>query len=311
MTYLGIDVSLARLDWASVDGAHGAVANDPAGIAALVTTLRALPAPSVVLEATGAYHRAVVAALALAGIPTAVVNPRQVRAFAHSVGQLAKTDRLDAALLARFAAAVQPTPRPLPDEATDALAALVERRRQLSDMLVAEQNRAKSARRPVQQSLKSHIRWLEAALRDADDDLGRAITASPLWREQEDLLQSVPGVGPTLARTLLGLLPELGTLNRREIAALVGVAPHARESGRWRGTRAIWGGRAPIRKVLYMAALTAARCNPVLRVVYARLVALGKPKKVALVACMRRLLVILNQMLKTNQRWQAPMPTTA
>lgn len=310
-TYFGIDVSAAQLDWATTDGTTGTVPNDAPGIATLVRTVAARPAPSVVLEATGVYHRAVVAALALAGIPTAVVNPRQVRAFAHSVGQLAKTDRLDAALLARFAAAVQPAPRPLPDEATEALGALVERRRQLSDMLVAEQNRATSARRPVQQSLKAHIRWLEAALRDADDDLGRAIEASPLWQVQEDLLRSVPGVGPTLARTLLGLLPELGTLNRRQIAALVGVAPHARDSGRWRGTRAIWGGRAAVRKVLYMAAVTAARCNPVLHPYYLRLVALGKPKKVALVACMRRLLVILNQMLKTHQRWQAPTPTTA
>lgn len=311
MTYLGIDVSAARLDWASGEGATGAVANDAAGIAALVTTLRALPAPSVVLEATGAYHRAVVAALALAKIPTAVVNPRQVRAFAQSVGQLAKTDRLDAALLARFAAVVQPVPRPLPDEATTTLAALVERRRQLCDMLVAEQNRQKTARPAVQASLAAHIRWLEVARADADDEMDRAIEASPLWHAQEQRLRDVPGVGPILARTLLGLLPELGTLNRREIAALVGVAPHARESGRWRGTRAIWAGRAPVRKVLYMGALAAAKYNPVLRVVFQRLVAQGKPKKVALVACMRRLLVILNHLVKTNQRWQAPRPTTA
>lgn len=317
MSFIGIDVSAAQLDWASAPsatgapGATGRAANDAAGIAALVATLQAQRPTLVVVEATGRYHQPVAVALVAVGIAVAIVNPRQVRDFARSVGQLAKTDRLDAAVLARFAAAVRPTPRPLPDAATQALAALVDRRRQLVDMLVAERNRQAVAPRAVRPSLTAHIRWLTAAIAATERDLDDGIQASPLWRAQEDLLRSVPGVGPQLARTLLALVPELGTLNRRTVAALIGVAPHARESGGWRGARAIWGGRAGVRQVLYMAALAATRCNPVLRATYQRLCAAGKPKKVALVACMRRLLVILNQLLKTQQRWRATSPTTA
>lgn len=309
--YIGIDVSSTQLDWAAHEGPHGTAPNTGAGIAGLVRALQALAPTLVVLEATGTYHRDATAALAQAGVPVAVVNPRQVREFARSVGQLAKTDRLDAAVLARFAAAVRPTPRPLSDALTQGLAALVDRRRQLVEMLVAERNRAAVAPAPVQPSLTKHIRWLEAALEDTDRDLTHWIEQSPLWRAHEDLLRSIPGVGPQLARTLLALVPELGTLSRREIASLVGVAPHARESGRWRGTRACWGGRAPVRAVLYMAAVAASRYNPVLRALYQRLKTAGKPSKVALVACMRRLLILCNHLLKTQQRWQAPRPATA
>lgn len=309
--YVGIDVSSTQLDWATSAGAEAPVANDAAGIAALVTRVTTLAPTLVVLEATGTYHREVTAALAQAGVPVAVVNPRQVRDFAKSVGQLAKTDRLDAAVLVRFGEAVRPTPRPLPDTLTQVLTALVERRRQLLEMLVAEGNRQKIAPAPVQPSLTKHIRWLEAALADTERDLDHWIEQSPLWRAQEDLLRSIPGVGPTLARTLLATVPELGTLSRREVASLVGVAPHARESGRWRGSRACWGGRARVRAVLYMATVSATRCNPVLRALYQRLKAAGKASKVALVACMRRLVVLCNHLLKTQQRWQAPVPATA
>ena len=308
--FAGIDVSKAQLDWATPQGAEPPVANDAAGIAALVAACQARGVTLVVVEATGVYHTPVATALAAAGVPVAVVNPRQVRDFARSTGQLAKTDRLDAAVLVRFAAAVQPEARPLPDDATQTLAALVERRQQLVAMRVQEQNRRSVAPRAVRAGIDQHLRWLEAAIAAADKDLDQWLQTSPCWRAHEDLLRSIPGVGPQLARTLLAHVPELGTLTRREVASLVGVAPHARESGTWRGPRSCWGGRARVRAVLYMATVTAVRCNAAIRAVYARLVAAGKPKKVALVACMRRLLVLCNHLLKTGQRWQAP-PATA
>lgn len=304
--YVGIDVSAATLDVAVHEGPVTQRGNDPRGIAAVVEQLQALPATLVVLEATGAYHRDVTSALVAAGVPVAVVNPRQVRDFARSTGQLAKTDRLDAAVLARFAAVVRPTPRPVPSDATLELAALVERRRQLVDMLVAEKNRLSVARKPVQPSVKQIIRALEKALDRADEEIDRWIRQSPVWRAQDDLLRTVPGVGPQTARMLIAGLPELGRLTRREIAALVGVAPLACDSGTLRGQRHCWGGRAHIRAVLYMAAVTGARWNPVLRALYSRLRAVGKPAKVALVACMRRLLTILNAMVKNQQSWRAP-----
>jgi transposase len=303
--FVGIDVAKATLEVAlRPSGEHWTVANEPAAITTLVTTLQQQPPTLIVLEATGGFEHAVVAALAAAGLPLVVVNPRQVRDFARATGQLAKTDAIDAHVLALFAERVRPEPRPLPDDAAQALDALLTRRRQLLDMLVAEKNRLGFARPPIRRSLTQHIRWLERQLGDVDDELGRMIEASPLWRAKDNLLQSVPGVGPVLSRTLLGELPELGQLNRKQIAALVGVAPLARDSGTLRGKRMVWGGRAPIRTVLYMSALVAARHNPVIRAFYQRLRAAGKPPKVALTACMRKLLTILNAMLRSNTAWQ-------
>jgi transposase len=303
---LGLDVAKDTLELASEPaGVRGQFSNDSIGIAALLGQCRAQPVTLVVLEATGGYEAPVTAALATAGIPVAVVNPRQVRAFAQAVGQLAKTDRIDAQVLARFGARVQPTPRPLPDEATQELEVLLTRRRQLLEMLHAERQRRPRARgRGVRRSLDTHIRWLERQVVDTDATLEAAIQASPLWRVQDHLLRSVPGVGPTLARTLLGLLPELGHLDRHQVAALVGVAPLARDSGTLRGRRTCWGGRPAVRTVLYMAALTAARWNPVLRQFYQRLRSAGKPAKLALTAVARKLLVLLNAILRDARPWR-------
>jgi transposase len=302
--WIGLDVAKAVLD--GVVRPTGEVvqfANDAAGHAALVAWATPLAPTALVLEATGGYERAAVLALAAAGLPVVVVNPRQVRDFARSTGQRAKTDRLDAAMLALFAERVQPAPRPLTDEATAELAELITRRQQLLAMLTMEKNRLPQVRTRVRRDVQAHITWLERRVAETDDDLRQAIEASPVWRVQEQLLQSVPGIGPVVSRTLLALLPELGRLNRKEIAALVGVAPLARDSGTWRGRRVIWGGRAAVRRVLYMAALVASRRNPVLKALYTRLVAAGKAKKVALVACMRKLLTIVNAILHTGTPW--------
>jgi transposase len=304
--WIGLDVAKAVLD--GVVRPTGEVvqfANDAAGHAALIAWATPLAPTALVLEATGGYERAVVLALAAVGLPVVVVNPRQVRDFARSTGQLAKTDRLDAAMLALFAERVQPVRRPLTDEATAELAELITRRQQLLAMLTMEKNRLPQTRTRVRRDVQAHITWLERRVAETDDDLRQAIEASPVWRVQEQLLQSVPGIGPVVSRTLLALLPELGQLNRKEIAALVGVAPLARDSGQWRGRRVIWGGRAAVRRVLYMAALVASRRNPVLKALYTRLVAAGKAKKVALVACMRKLLTILNAILHTGTPWHA------
>lgn len=311
MEFIGIDVSSTTLDVAGHKGTVTPYANDTRGIAALVRALQATPPTLVVLEATGRYHASVTSALAAAGVAIAVVNPRQVRDFARSVGQLAKTDRLDALVLAQFAAVVRPTPRALPDAATHALAALIDRRRQLLDMQVAEKNRLGTAPPTVRASLQKHIRYLQTALDRTDAELDTWIRESPLWRAQEDLLRSVPGIGPQSARMLIAELPELGRLSRREVAALLGVAPFARESGAWRGRRSCRGGRAAVRAVLYMATVAAVRCNPVLRAHYQKLKALGKPSLLALTACMRRLITILNAMVKTQTPWRAPTPATA
>ena len=265
---------------------------------------RALAPSLIVLEATGGYETALVVALAAAALPVVVANPRQVHDFGKATGQLAKTDRLDAQLLALFAERVQPAPRPVPDAALQQLAALSTRRRQLLDMLTAERNRLEHAAAPVRRELTRHIHWLERRVTAVDRDLEGTLQKSPVWRAKEHLLRSAPGVGPVVSRTLLTDLPELGQLNRKEIAALVGVAPLARDSGTLRCKRVIWGGRAPVRAVLYMGALVAAHRNPVIRAFYRRLLALGKPKKVALVACMRKLLTILNAMMRTNTLWQ-------
>jgi len=262
-----------------------------------------------VCEATGGFERAVVAAVAAAGVPVVVANPRQVRDFAKSTGQLAKTDRLDAGVLALFAERVRPTPRALGDETTQLLDALLTRRRQLLEMVVAEKNRLGFAPRPLHRGIQQHIRWLEHQLDDVTGELAAQIEASPVWRAKDDLLQSAPGVGPVVSATLLGELPELGTLTHKQIAALVGVAPLARDSGQWRGKRMVYGGRASVRTVLFLAALCGRRWNPQLKAFYERLVGAGKPKKVALIACARKLLTILNAMVRDSERWAVPTPS--
>jgi transposase len=304
---VGIDVAKARLDIAlRPTEEHWQVANTEAGIAALLARLRPLAPALIVLEASGGWERLVAATLAAAGLPVAVVNPRQVRDFAKAIGQLAKTDALDAAVLAHFAAVVQPSPRPLPDADAQALAAVVARRRQVLTMLTAERQRLGAARPPVRGRVQAHITFLEQELADLDDELGRTIQASPLWRETEELLRSVPGVGPVVARTLLADLPELGHLDRKQIGALVGLAPLTCDSGTRRGRRIVWGGRGQVRSALYMAALAAMRHNPVIRTFYTRLLADGKPKMVALTACMHKLVIILNAIIRRRTPWQAP-----
>lgn len=305
--FVGVDISKAQLDIAIRPEGRFAVAHDDAGVAQLLEQLRAVTPTLVVLEATGGMELPLTSALALAGLPVVVVNPRQVRDFAKATGQLAKTDAIDAEVLAQFAEAIRPKPRPLPDEQTQVLAALVGRRHQLIDMLTAEKNRLASARRAIRKNLRAHIAWLERALYRADTDLAEAIRQSPIWREKDELLRSVPGIGPVATSTLLATLPELGTLTHKQIAALVGVAPLNRDSGTLRGRRTCWGGRAQVRAVLYMAALAATRFNPVMRAFYRRLCTAGKAKKVALVACMRKLLIILNAMMKHRTPWRAPM----
>lgn len=305
--FIGIDVAKAQLDFAcQPSGETGTVPNDDGGIGVLVARLQEHQPTLIVLEATGGYEAAVVAALGTAGLPLVVANPRQVRDFARATGQLAKTDALDAQILALFAERVRPAPRPLPDEAARALDALLTRRRQLVEMLTAERNRLLVARTTVRRDLQQHIRFLERRLREADDDLHTAVKTSPLWRVKDDLLQSVPGVGRVVSLTLLAELPELGRLSHKEIAALVGVAPLNRDSGTLRGKRLVYGGRAPVRAALYMAALVASKCNPVIRAFYLRLRAAGKPAKVALTACMRKLLIILNAIARNGTPWQPP-----
>jgi transposase len=253
----------------------------------------------------------VVAALAVAGLPVAVVNPRQVRDFAKATGKLAKTDRLDALALAHFGEAVRPKVRPIPDEQAREFGAIIARRRQVVGMLVAERNRLETSVPPVRERIDAHIEFLEAELSDLDDDLDRVIRESSVWREKDVLLRSVPGVGPRVSATLLADLPELGSLSSKKLAALVGVAPLNRDSGVFRGKRRVWGGRAAVRQMLYMAAVTAVRCNPIFQEFYRRLLAKGKPKKVALTACMRKLLVVLNSMLRHGTRWGQTAPLAA
>lgn len=302
---VGIDVSKETLAVAvAPSGEAWTSATDARALEALVARLHALAPGVIVCEATGGWEMPLAAACASAALPLAIVNPRQVRSFAQAIGRTAKTDAIDASVLADFAARVRPTPRPVPDAATQALAALVARRRQLLDMLGAEQRRLPhAATAAIRRDVQQHIDWLTRRLADVDRHTRDAIAASPVWRVQDDLLRSVPGIGPVTARTMLADLPELGRLSRRAIAALVGVAPYNRDSGQWRGQRAIWGGRAPVRATLYMAALVAAHRNPALRVFYQRLRSAGKPPKVALVAVMRKLLTIMNAMLKTGTPW--------
>jgi transposase len=303
--FVGIDVAKGQLDVAlRPTGERWTVPNEDASIAALVTQLHAVAPTLIVLEATGGYQRAVVAALAAASLPVVVANPRQTRDFAKATGQLAKTDALDARALAHFAEAVRPTPRPLPTAQAEELRALMARRRQLVAIRTAEINRLDSAPPSVHADLQAHITWLDARLAALDDTLDTALRASPIWREREALYRSVPGIGPACARTLLCDLPELGTLSRQRIAALVGVAPFNCDSGTMRGHRTIWGGRTHVRATLYMGTLVAVRHNPVLKASYERLLAAGKAKKVALTACLRKLLTILNAMVKHQTPWQ-------
>lgn len=304
LVFAGIDVSQARLDVAVSDGQTWSVPHDESAITTLVAQLAALHPTLIVLEATGGLEIPVTSALATAGLPVVVVNPRQVRDFARAKGLLAKTDALDAQVLAQFAERIRPQPRPLPDAEARNLAALWTRRRQLVEMLSAEKNRLSSASSSVRKSLRNHIAWLERELQHTNTDLTAAIQQSPVWREKDELLRTVPGVGPVLTSTLLANLPELGTLTNKQIAALVGVAPLNRDSGTLRGRRTVWGGRAQVRAVLYMSAIVAARFNPVIRAFYRRLCAVGKAKKVALTACMRKLLTILNAMLKHRTPWR-------
>jgi transposase len=304
--FVGIDVAKAQLDIAvRPSGERWAVPNDAAGVVTLVERLQALHPTLIVLEATGGLERIATAALATAGLPVVIVNPRQARDFARATGQWAKTDALDARALAHFADVIRPTPRPLPDTQTQELRALLSRRQQLIGMRTAEQNRLAGTSERLTQDIEAHIAWLNARIATLDADLETMLRASPLWRENDDLLQSVPGVGPVCARTLLLELPELGTLTRQQIAALVGVAPLNCDSGTLRGRRTIWGGRAHVRTVLYMGTLVATRFNPQIKVFYQRLLAAGKRKKVALTACMHKLVTILNAMLKHRTSWQA------
>lgn len=302
--FVGIDVAKDHLDvHVHPAGTAFRAANDAAGLAAVADRLTALTPALVVLAATGG-DEAAAAALARAGLPVAVVNPRQVRDFARALGRRAKTDAVDAAALARFADAVRPPARPLPDADAQLLQALLGRRRQLLDMRTAERNRlAPAPPAPIRKGIEKHLAWLDQQLRDRDADLAAAVRASPLWRAKEDLLRAVPGVGPVVSRPLLAALPELGTLTRRQVGALAGLAPFNRDSGRGTGARSIGGGRAAVRSMLYMAVLSAVRYNPVIRPFYERLRAAGKAAKVAQVAAARKLLTILNAMLRDNRRW--------
>ena len=304
LSFVGIDVSKERLDVAvRPSGGCDSFRNDELGIKALVNRLAEIHPALVVLEATGGIERQLTRALASAELPIVVINPRQVRDFAKASGQLAKTDIIDAIVLARFAEAIRPAVRPLPDDTLLELRALISRRRQLTEMIVAERNRLSQASKSVKRRIEAHIRWLQAELGRADKDLDQSIRQSPIWKENENLLRSVPGIGPVVSRTLLAELPELGKLNRKQIAALVGIAPLNRDSGTLRGRRAVWGGRATVRATLYMAALVASRRNAVMRAFYQRLRNAGKAPKLALVACMRKLLTILNAMIKHRTYW--------
>ena len=303
--FVGVDVSKATLDVAVLPtGESWSVPNEDGAVAGLVAELQERHPELIVLEATGGLETRAVVALGQAGLPVVVVNPRQVRDFARATGELAKTDRIDAGVLALFGERIRPEARPLPDAAARELDALMARRRQIIEMLTAEKNRLDMAAKPVRKGIRDHIRWLERQLGGVEKELDARIEATPLWRAKENLLRSAPGVGPVLSRTLIAELPELGRLNRREIAKLVGVAPLARDSGKLRGRRMVWGGRASIRAALYMGAMSASRCNPAIRAFYLHLVAQGKPKKVALTACMRKLLTTLNAMVRRDTAWQ-------
>ena len=304
--FVGIDVSKAWLDVAVHEQKETSrFSNDEAGIASLVKSLKKLKPRLIVLEPTGGFEMLVVAELSRAGLPVAVVNGKRVRDFAKATGQIAKTDKLDARVLAHFAAAIRPEVRSLRTEEEEQLAALLIRRRQVLDMLTVEKNRLVTVRAKMRTDIEAHIHWLSDSLKELDQEIEEFVKGSALWKDKDALLQSVPGVGPVTSATMLGMLPELGRLNRQEIAALVGVAPFNKDTGGKQGKRRIFGGRADVRSVLYMAALSAKKHNPFIRTFYTRLIQNGKEKKVALTACMRKLLVILNAMLRSNQSWRS------
>ena len=304
--FVGIDISKAWLDIAvHAKEETFRVSNDEIGIADLVKRLKKLKVSLIVLEPTGGFEMQVVAEFTHAGLPVAVVNAKRVRDFARATGQIAKTDKLDAKVLAHFGAAVRPAVRSLRTEQEEQLTALMTRRRQVIDMLTVEKNRLVTVRAKMRTDIEAHIHWLSNRLKELDQEIEEFVESLPVWKEKDALLQSVPGVGRVSSATLLGMLPELGLLNRQEIAALVGVAPVNKDSGKKRGRRRVYGGRADVRSVLYMAALSAKKFNPVIRKFYERLIQHGKEKKVALTACMRKLLVILNAMMHSNQPWRA------
>jgi transposase len=302
--YVGIDVAKSKLDIAVWEtGEYWMEGNNEKGIAKLVEKLKELNPVLIVLEATGGLELPLVYELAYAKMPVAVVNPKRIRDFAKSIGQLAKTDKIDAKIIARFAFAVQPEVRKLQSEEEERLTALVTRRRQVIEILTGEKNRLNSARLGMKERVEKHIDWLNEELAELDKEIARYIQQSPMWKEKNDILTGIPGVGPVTGATLLAYLPELGEINRQEIAALVGVAPVNKDSGRKHGKRRVFGGRAMVRSVLYMAALSASKFNPKIRVFYERLLGAGKEKKVALTACMRKLLVIMNAMVRDNSPW--------
>ena len=307
--YIGIDVAKDSMEVAVHEGKeHWNFANDEAGLAKLIKKMKRLSPSLIVLEATGGYEITVAAELQSNGFQVAVVNPRHIRDFARSVGILAKTDILDAKVIARFAATVQPTPRALPTEETQRLGVIIMRRKQVIAMLIAEKNRLHKADPAVRERIKVHVSWLKQELDDINKELKQMVQDNPEWKEKDEIMQSVPGVGPNLSITLLSDFPELGSLNRKQTAALGGVAPFNRDSGMQRGKRAIWGGRDIVRTATYMAAFVAIRFNPLLKSFFDRLIAAGKPRKVALVACMRKLLCILNAMLKNRTPWNYGVP---
>lgn len=304
-TYVGIDVSSTELVIGMAPtGELWQVSNDAEGIQSLKERLESTAVDLVVLEASGGYEKLVAAELSGVGLALAIINPRQAREFARATGRLAKTDAIDAELLARFGEAVKPAVRPLPQQSEEELRELIARRRQIVGMITAEKNRLRRSSGQVRVGIEQHIDWMCEQMNDLDQGLSELIESSPIWRVKDDLLQSVPGMGPVVSGVLLAQLPELGSLNRKQIASLVGVAPHNRDSGRLRGRRTVWGGRAQVRSALYMATLVATRFNPVIKNFYTRLCDAGKPKKVALVACMRKMLTILNVIMRTRLHWQ-------
>jgi transposase len=303
--FVGVDVSKDTLDVCAYPTQDSfRVPNSPDGADELIKRLKPIEPRLVVFEATGGYETLAVSSLAAAGLPVVVVNPRQIRDFAKSIGRLAKTDVIDARVIAHFASAVRPELRPLKDTASQELTGLVTRRRQIVDMIVAETNRLKAATRRNQRDIQAHIRWLQKRQAQMDDEIKRNIKNSPLWRTTDQILQSAPGVGPGTSSMLISGVPELGQLNNKKIACLIGVAPLNRDSGRYKGRRTIWGGRAQVRAVLYMSALSAIQHNPVIRQFYQRLTDAGKCFKVAIVACMRKLLIILNAMVRDQTKWR-------
>lgn len=303
--YVGIDVSKATLDVATYPtGEYMSVENSESGIASLLKYLQGRKPALVVMEATGGYQMLAASTLADAGIPVSVMNPKHVRDFAKAIGKLAKTDKIDAHVIAHFAEATKPEPRPLANKEQQALTAIMARRRQVVEMLVSEKNRLKQAHSSIAPAIQEHIQWLEANLKVIDKDMEQFIKASPIWREKDELLQSVPGVGPVVSKTIIANLPEIGTVSNKQIAALTGVAPFNCDSGTMRGKRIVWGGRAHVRSCLYMATLTAIRFNPAIKAFYNRLLEAGKQRKLAITACMRKLLTMLNAIVKSCTPWK-------